>query len=118
MFKRDPSLYIAAIAAILGVFVSLGFKSLTAEQAGLIMGAITAAGGVWTAIHTRPIPPSIFTSFLGAGALVLVSYGFNLSPDVLAAVQVAVSSLVGILTWQSVSPTGSPAAVRSATRAA
>ncbi len=118
MFKKDPSLYIAAIAAVLGVIVSLGFRGLTGEHAGLIMGAITAAGGVWTAFHTRPIPPSIFTSFLGAGALVLVSYGFNISPDVLASIQVAVSSLVGILTWQSVSPAGSPAAVRSASRVA
>ncbi len=110
MFKKDPSLYIAAIAAVLGVIVSLGFKGLSAEQAGLIMGAITAAGGVWTAIHTRPVPPTLFTSFLGAVALVLVSYGFDrITPDILAAVQVAVSSLVGILTWQSVSPTGSPA---------
>lgn len=113
MFKRDPSIYIAAIAAVLGVFVSLGLKGLSAEQAALIMATITAAGGVWTAFHTRPIPPSIFTSFLGAAALLLAAYDLNVSQEFLAAVQVAVSSLVGILTWQSVSPTASPAAVRS-----
>lgn len=104
MFKRDPSLYITAIAAVLGVGVSLGLRGLDAHQAGAIMAVITAAGGVWTAVHTRPVAPSLFTAFLGALALLLAAYQVDISQEVLSAVQVAVSSLVGILTWQSVSP--------------
>ena len=113
MFKKDPSLYIAAIAAVLGVFVSLGLPFLSSVQAAAIMAVITAAGGVWTAFHTRPIAPTIFTSFIGAAALFLAAYNLNISQETLSAVQAAVSAIVGILTWQSVSPTGSVSAVRS-----
>jgi hypothetical protein len=104
---RDPSLYIAALAAILGVGVSLGLPGLDAHQAAAIMAVITAGGGAWTAVHTRPIAPSLFTGVLGAGALLLAAYTIDIPQATLAAVQVAVSSLVGILTWQSVSPTSS-----------
>ena len=107
---RDPSLYIAALAAVLGVGVSLGLPGLSAHQAAAIMAVITALGGVWTAVHTRPIAPSLFTGVLGAGALALAAYTIDIPQATLAAVQVAVSSLVGILTWQSVSPTTTPAA--------
>lgn len=116
VFKRDPSLYISAIAAILGVGVSLGLRGLDAHQAAAIMAVITAAGGAWTAVHTRPVAPSLFTGLLGAGALLAAAYTIDIPQDTLAAVQVAVSSLVGILTWQSVSPTASVAQFASVAR--
>lgn len=104
IFGREPSLWIAAIGAVLGVGVGFGLDSLSAGQAAWIVAVLNAALGVFNAIKVRPISPVAFT-YLGTALFsLLAAYGLDFSQEAIGAVNFAVLAVVGLLVRGQVSP--------------
>jgi hypothetical protein len=108
IFGREPTLILQAASALLAVLVTFGFSGLSAEQAGLIVAAISAGIGVANAVLVRPITPAAFTAFVGALAALVTSYGLDLSQELVGTVQVAVVALLALVVRVQVSPVADP----------
>jgi uncharacterized protein (DUF697 family) len=108
MPRREPTLYLQALAALLGVGVALGLPNLSGEQAALIVAACTAALGVVNALVVRPVAPAAFTSLVGAVAALAAGYGFELSAEVVGSVNALVLAALALLTRVQVTPTTQP----------
>lgn len=107
-FRREPTLYLQALSAVLAVLVTFGFDGLSATQAGLIVALVSAAIGVVNAVTTRPITPAAFTTLVAAAAALLTSYGLGLSQELVGAVQVAVVAVLTLLVRGQVTPAADP----------
>lgn len=101
---REPALYIGVLSGGLSLLVAVGFGSLTSDQAALIVAAITAVGGVVTAIATRPVAPAAFTALVAAGAALLAGFHFDVSAGTVAAVNGLVLAVLTLVTRHQVSP--------------
>ncbi|WP_431999342.1 hypothetical protein [Streptomyces sioyaensis] len=99
------------LSAALGLLVSLGFAGLTAEQAGAIVGIVTAILGAVAAAMTRPIAPQAFTTVVAAGAVLVGAYGYEVSQGTLGAINTFVLAALTLLTRVQVSPPSSQAPV-------
>lgn len=106
LFGREPALWIAALAALLGIGVTLGLDGLSATQAAAIVAVLNAAAAVWTALKVRPVAPAAFTGAVSAGAALLVAYGLDVSQETVGAINVAVLAVLSLLTRGQVSPAG------------
>ena len=109
---REPALYIGVLSGALSLLVALNIGSLTSDQAALIVAAITAAGGVATAIATRPIAPAAFTALVAAVAALLAGFHYDVAPGTVAAVNGLVLAVLTLVTRHQVTPVSRPAAVR------
>lgn len=107
--RREPALIIGAVSAALSLLVALNFHGLSSEQAALIVAAITAVGGVITAVATRPIAPAAFTALVAAVAALLAGFHFNLDPGTVAAVNGVVLAILALITRHQVTPVTAPA---------
>jgi hypothetical protein len=103
---REPALYIGVLSGALSLLVALNFGSLTSDQAALIVAAITAVGGVITAIATRPVAPAAFTALVAAVAALLAGFRFDVSPGTVAAVNGLVLAVLTLVTRHQVTPVG------------
>jgi ABC-type thiamin/hydroxymethylpyrimidine transport system permease subunit len=102
--RREPALIIGVISAALSLLVTLNFHGLTSEQAALIVAAITAVGGVITAVATRPVAPAAFTALIAAVAALLAGFHFNLDPATVAAFNGLVLAVLTLVTRHQVTP--------------
>jgi hypothetical protein len=108
--RFEPALWVGAVSAGLSLLVALGFHGLTADQATLIVAAITAVGGVITAVSTRPVAPAAFTALVVAVADLLAGFHFNVSAGTVGAINGVVLAVLTLLTRAQVSPaTSQPA---------
>lgn len=105
LFGREPVVVLNTLAAILGLVVSLGVTSLTAETAGAIVGIATAILGAIAAAMTRPIAPQAFTAVVAAGAVLVGTFGYEVSQETVGAINTAVLAVLTLLTRVQVSPT-------------
>jgi len=94
IFGREPTLYIQALSALLGVAVTFGLPGLSATQAAAIVAVLTAATTAVNAALVRPVAPAAFTGLVTALAVLVAAYGLDVSQETVGAVQVAV---VGVL---------------------
>jgi hypothetical protein len=108
ILNREPTLIIQTISGILAVIVATGPTGLTAEQAALIIAAVTALLGVFNALLVRPVAPPAFIALVGAGAALLAGYGLDVSQQVVGAVTAAVVSVLALLTRAQVTPIDPP----------
>jgi hypothetical protein len=106
IFSREPALVLGFISAALSLGTALGVQGLSAEQTALIVAAISAVFGVATAVMTRPVAPSAFTTLVAALAALAAGYGFEVSPEVVGAVNALTLAGLTLLTRAQVSPTG------------
>ena len=104
LFGRQPALAMAIITSAILLLSTMGFHWLSGDQAGLVVAAITAAGGAATAFMTRPIAPSAFTALVGALAAVATAYGLHLTPEQVAGINSVVISVLAYYTYGNVSP--------------
>jgi hypothetical protein len=112
--RREPALIIGAVSAALSLLVAINWHGLSSEQAALIVAAITAVGGVATAIATRPVAPAAFTALVAAVAALLAGFHYDLDPGTVAAVNGVVLAVLALITRHQVTPVVSaPAATRS-----
>jgi len=104
LFQREPTLWIAVISSGIVVLGTLGFHYLSGQQAGLIVAAINAVALAINAYTVRPVAPAAFTYAIGAIVAVVGSYGLNVSPETLGAINLAVVPVLALLTRGQVSP--------------
>lgn len=102
--RREPALIIGVISGALSLLVALNFHGLTADQATLIVAAITAVSGAITAAVTRPIAPAAFTLVVTAGADLLAGFHFDLSAGTVAAINGTLLAVLVLLSRGQVSP--------------
>ncbi|MFF3928293.1 hypothetical protein [Streptomyces hirsutus] len=113
IFGREPVVVTNTLAAVLGLIVSLGITPLTAAQAGAIVGGTTAILGAFAAAATRPIAPQAFTTVVAAGAVLVGTFGYEVSQETVGAINTVVLALLTLLTRVQVTPT-SPSAPATA----
>ncbi|MFE9391726.1 hypothetical protein [Streptomyces sp. NPDC006784] len=104
LFGREPVVVLNALSAALGLVVSLGFTSLTAEQAGAIVGVATAVLGAVAAAMTRPVAPQAFTTVVAAAATLTATFGFEVSQSTIGAVNGLVLAVLTLMTRPQVTP--------------
>lgn len=89
----EPKLLLSIVGAILNVLVVLNIHGLTSDQAGVLVGAISAVAALVAALRVRPIAPGVFTAAFVALAAVASSFGLHLP----AAMVGAVTSLILVM---------------------
>lgn len=109
IFGREPVVVLNTLSAVLGLVVSLGFSALTPEQAGAIVGVVTAVLGAVAAWLTRPVVPQAFTAVVAAGAVLVAAFGYDVSQSTIGAVNGVVLAVLTLLTRPQVSPSSSQA---------
>lgn len=107
-FRREPTLVIGVVAAILSLIVSFGFDWMTAEQAALIIAALNGVLGVVNAVKVRPVAPAAFTYAVGAVAALLAAYGLNVGQETVGAINGLVLAVLMLLTRGQVTPAKDP----------
>ncbi|CAL9504415.1 hypothetical protein [Streptomyces sp. enrichment culture] len=109
IFGREPVAALNTLSAILGLIVSLGITPLSAEMAGAIVAFVTAVLGGIAAAKTRPIAPQAFTAIVAAGAVLVATFGYEASQEVIGGVNGVVLAALTLLTRVQVTPTTPPA---------
>lgn len=104
IFGREPVVVTNTLAAVLGLIVSLGVTSLTAEMAGAIVGVATAILGAIAAAMTRPVAPQAFTTVVAAGAVLVATFGYEASQETVGAINTVVLAVLTLLTRVQVTP--------------
>ncbi|MFI8191333.1 hypothetical protein ACIF8T_21360 [Streptomyces sp. NPDC085946] len=102
---REPVAALNTLSAILGLIVSLGITPLSAEMAGAIVAFVTAVLGGIAAAKTRPIAPQAFTAIVAAGAVLVATFGYEVSQEVIGGVNGVVLTGLTLLTRVQVTPT-------------
>lgn len=110
IFGREPTLYIQALSAMLGVFVTFGVDGLSATQAAAIVAVLSAVLAAVNAAMVRPVAPAAFTGLVTAVAVLVAAYGMEVSQETVGAVQVAVVGVLALLTRNQVTPAADPRA--------
>ncbi|MFG2352568.1 hypothetical protein [Streptomyces sp. NPDC048521] len=109
IFGREPVAVLNTLSAGLGLIVSLGVTPLTAEMAGGIVAFVTAVLGAAAAAMTRPIAPQAFTTVVAAGAVLVGTFGFEVSQGTVGAINGVVLAALTLLTRAQVTPSNPPA---------
>lgn len=95
IFGRQPALVIEAIKVALVMLATFGLP-LSADMQVWIVGALTAAAGLWKAAETLPVEVTAITDFIQAAGLVVLGFTTAVSQAELAAV-VAFAGAAGVL---------------------
>jgi hypothetical protein len=109
IFGKEPVVVLNTLSAVLGLIVSLGVTSLTAEQAGATIAVVSAILGGIAAAMTRPVAPQAFTAIVAAGATAVAAFGYDVSQPTVGAINTVVLAVLTLLTRAQVSPSN-PAA--------
>jgi len=104
LLGREPVVVLNTLSAVLGLVVTLGVTSLTAEQAGATVAVVSAILGGIAAAMTRPIAPQAFTAIVAAGATAVAAFGFEVSQETVGAVNTVVLAVLTLLTRVQVTP--------------
>lgn len=108
LFQREPTLYLAALSALIPIIGTFGLHWLNGQQASLIVVAVNAGAAAINAYAVRPISPVAFTYFIGSAVALAGAYGLNLSIETVAAVNAAVIPILALLSRDQVSPQETP----------
>lgn len=104
IFGREPVVVLNSLSAVLGLVVSLGVTSLSADQAGAIVAIVSAILGAIAAAMTRPVAPQAFTALVAAGAVLVAAFGYDVSQSTIGAINTVVLAALTLLTRVQVSP--------------
>ncbi len=107
-WDRQPALLINLSASILAVLVALNVHWLTATQMSAFVVLLNAIASAWVAAKVRPLAPAFASGVITAVVGLLAAYQFDIRPDLVAAVQLAVQSAVTLWTWAVVTPIAAP----------
>ena len=109
--RPEPALIFAAVGSLLSVLVAAKVPGITAEQAALIVTAISAVYGIVVALRVRPVAPPAFTAGIAALAALTAGYGFNLDPGLVGAINGAALAVLAMLTRPQVEAVGTSSLV-------
>jgi len=104
IFGREPVVVLNTLSAVLGLIVSLGVTSLSAEQAGAIVAVVSAILGGIAAAMTRPVAPQAFTAIVAAGATAVAAFGYNVSQSTVGAINTLVLAVLTLLVRAQATP--------------
>jgi uncharacterized membrane protein len=104
LFGREPTLWIQAVSALLGIIVAFGMDWLTGDQAAAITAVVSAGFGALNAMVVRPIAPAAFTGLVAAAATLLAAFGLDFNQEQVGMVQVAVLAVLSLITRNQVTP--------------
>lgn len=104
LFQREPTLWLAVINAIVIVVGTFGLKFISGEQAALIVAVINALFAAVNAFAVRPISPAVFTYAVASILALAASYGLNVPPETVAAINATIVPILALLTRGQVSP--------------
>ncbi|WP_432027473.1 hypothetical protein [Streptomyces sp. 1222.5] len=102
--RFEPVAALNTLAAVLGLVVSLGITPLTDAMAGAIVAFITAVLGGIAAWKTRPVTPQAFTAIVAAGAVLVGTFGYDVSQATVGAINGVVLAGLTLLTRAQVTP--------------
>ena len=97
-FGREPALVLQAIAAALTLLIGFGVPGLNDNLAGAIMAFLTAAAAVWTALHVRPVAPTIFSGLIAAATALVSTFWVDITQAQTALITSFVAVLVTLIT--------------------
>ena len=106
--RRDPTVYITLIQALLGTALAFHLFGLTATLVPLIMAVINAGSGVVTAILTKRAGFAFAMGLIMAVINLFAGYGMSLTEDQTSGIMMAATVILGILGWFANSPAESP----------
>lgn len=104
IFGREPSALVGVIEAGLAMLLTLNVFSLDHEQVALIMAAVVAVLGLYTAYATSQ---TLLGAIVGAAKAVIalaVGFGFEFSADKTAALIALVTVLAGFFQRTQAAP--------------
>lgn len=104
IWGREPTLWIALIAAVLNWAVGFQLDFLSAEQAAWINAAINAVMACIASFATRPIAPQVWFYAVTVFAGLLAAYGLDMSQEMVGTTQLLVIAVLSLITRGSVSP--------------
>ena len=104
IFGREPVVVLNTLSAVLGLIVTLGITSLTAEQAGAVVAVVSAILGGIAASMTRPVAPQAFTAIVAAGATAVAAFGYEVSQESVGAINTLMLAVLTLLTRVQVTP--------------
>lgn len=107
-FRREPTVVLQAVSAVLTIVVAFGLPFLTADQATLIIALLTAILGAVNAFKTRPVAPAAVIAVFTAGVALVSGYGLDLSQELVGSITAAVPVLMALLIRSQVTPADDP----------
>jgi hypothetical protein len=105
IFGREPALFFAVLSTVLGVVVASGVADLSTDQAGVITTAASAVFGGVVALFTRPVAPAAFVGAFNAVVAAMAAFHFDLSAQLVGAVNGLILALTLLATRGHVEPT-------------
>lgn len=109
IFGRYPLIWLAAIQSILAVLVTLPVLGVSQTVATGILVVLSGGFAVWEAVTARPF---VIPALVGAMRTVLVGlagFGLVLPEATLAAVLIALTNVLALVTQPNTTPTVDPA---------
>lgn len=97
-FGREPALVLQSIAALLALLIGFQMPGLNDVVAAAIMAVLTAAAAAWTALHVRPLAPTLFGGLIIAAVTLLSVLGLHISQQQTGSVTAFVAVLIAMLT--------------------
>lgn len=108
LLGREPTLWVAALNALIMIVGTVGLHAVSIEQAGLFVVVVNALFAVVNAFAVRPISPVTFTYAVGSLVALMASYGLSLPTETVAMINMAVVPALALLTRGQVSPISTP----------
>lgn len=108
IFGREPTLVLQTIQGLLALLVTFQFPWLTEEHAGLWVAAIAALFASINGWMVKPTSPAVFVGVVLAGAALISGYGFDLKPEMVGAVNGALTALLTLAFRNQVTPEADP----------
>lgn len=109
-FGRDPALWSQAILAVLAV-AQMFFPGLPDTLVAIVAGILAAAAGTFTALHVKPLAPTVFTTLVAALAPLVAYFGIHVTQAQIGALQLALAAVLGLLVRQASTPRWDPVEV-------
>lgn len=103
--RWEPTVWLQSASALVGLLVAYQVDWLTAEQAALVIAAVSAIFSAVNALMVRPIIPAAFTGAVAAVAALLGAYGLDFSQEQVGAIQAVVIAALTLVTRNGVIPT-------------
>lgn len=104
LFDREPTLWIAALNAVIMIVGTVGLKAVNQEQAGLFVAVVNGAFAAINAWAVRPVSPVTFTYLIGTIVALMGSYGLSLPTETVAGINMAVIPILALLARGQVTP--------------
>lgn len=108
LWRREPTLILQAISALLAFLVTYQIPGLSGVQAGAIVAVLAAALGAYNAWKVRPVAPAVWQLLVTTGAALLGAYGLHYTAEQLGNFQFFVIAVMALITRGSVTPAIDP----------